>query len=106
MDIDYTEIIKSFQIKTDNYNEEEAFLYLEKHNWNERLAYEDYINMKNNKKQYQNKENKENNRSELSVKESLLPSNQSQSKEVIKVNTKRNNEGILSKVVNFLFCSK
>lgn len=102
MEIDYTERIKSFQIKTDNYNEEEAFLYLEKHNWNESLAYEDYINMKYKEKSSQNKKTI----SEISVQESLLPSTQIKSKEVNKVNQKKSNEGFFSKILNFMFCSK
>lgn len=37
MDIDYTQKIKNFQSITDNYNEEEALIYLEKFDWDEKV---------------------------------------------------------------------
>ena len=51
MDIDYTEKIRSFQHLTDNYNEEEAFTYLEKFNWDEKKAAESFFQVTKKKKQ-------------------------------------------------------
>ena len=36
-DIDYTQKIRNFQHITDNYNEDEAFTYLEKFDWDENV---------------------------------------------------------------------
>ena len=38
-EIDYTQKIRNFQHLTDNYNEEEALMYLEKHDWNEKVSF-------------------------------------------------------------------
>lgn len=37
VEIDYTERIRSFQMLTDNYNEEVALQYLEKVNWDDKV---------------------------------------------------------------------
>lgn len=37
MEIDYTERMRSFQMLTDNYNEETALQFLEKANWDDKV---------------------------------------------------------------------
>lgn len=38
VDIDYTERIRSFQMLTDNFNEEEALQFLEQTNWDDKVG--------------------------------------------------------------------
>ncbi len=108
-DIDYTQKIRNFQNLTDNYNEEEALFHLEKSDWNEKVAADNYKRTKNKKNEssFNQKDEAKDVLLDNHYNESQVRASNTQERRLQQTNS--SNQGYLSRLYNFIsyiFCSK